>query len=47
MLLQTDQGRDLGATAENLQISTQYNAVMKQENENWTQSSKETEVENK
>lgn len=29
MLLQTDMGRDLGATAENLQISTQYNAVMK------------------
>lgn len=47
MLLQTDQDRDLGATAENVQIPTHYNAVMKQGNENWNQSSKETEVENK
>lgn len=47
MLLQTDQDRDLGAAAENLQNSNQYNAAMKQENENWYQSSKGSEVENK
>lgn len=47
ILLHTDQGRDLGATAENLQTSLQCTAVMKEENENQNQSSKETEVEYK
>lgn len=47
MLLHADQGRDLGATAENLQTSLQCTAVMKEENEKQNQSCKETKVEYK
>lgn len=45
MLLHTDQGRDLGVTAENGQTSTQCTAGMKEENGYQNQSTKRTEVE--
>lgn len=45
ILLHTDQGGDLGASAENLQTSLQRTSVTKEENGKQNQSSKETEVE--
>lgn len=45
MLLHTEQGTDLGATAESLQTSLQYTAVVEEDNENQNQSSKKTDME--